>query len=106
MHSTELRGGAVVSVSVVIFFFNLPLPIFSDINECADPVNCINGLCVNTPGSYLCNCPQDFELNPTGVGCVGEWGPMWRPHLPSEILVVLLVGPSSLELATTRDWGG
>ncbi|KAG8127116.1 hypothetical protein E2320_022244 [Naja naja] len=42
----------------------------SDVNECADPVNCINGLCVNTPGSYLCNCPQDFELNPTGVGCV------------------------------------
>lgn len=45
---------------------------YSDINECADPVNCINGLCVNTPGSYLCNCPADFELNPTGVGCVGE----------------------------------
>jgi hypothetical protein len=43
-----------------------------DINECADPVNCINGLCVNTPGSYLCNCPQDFELNPSRVGCVGE----------------------------------
>ena len=35
-------------------------------------MNCINGLCVNTPGSYLCNCPQDFELNPSGVGCVGE----------------------------------
>lgn len=44
----------------------------ADINECADPVNCINGLCVNTPGSYQCNCPPDFELNPTGVGCVGE----------------------------------
>lgn len=44
----------------------------ADINECADPVNCINGLCVNTPGNYLCNCPADFELNPTGVGCVGE----------------------------------
>lgn len=46
----------------------------ADINECADPVNCINGLCVNTPGGYLCNCPDDFELNPTGVGCVGESG--------------------------------
>lgn len=44
----------------------------TDANECADPVNCINGLCVNTPGSYFCNCPQDFELNPSGVGCVGE----------------------------------
>ena len=45
----------------------------TDVNECADPVNCINGLCVNTPGSYLCNCPQDFELNPSGVGCVGKY---------------------------------
>ena len=36
-------------------------------------MNCINGLCVNTPGSYLCNCPQDFELNPSGVGCVGKY---------------------------------
>ena len=46
----------------------------ADINECADPVNCINGLCVNTPGGYMCNCPDDFELNPTGVGCVGGSG--------------------------------
>lgn len=76
------------------FFFSVHLSILSDINECADPVNCINGLCVNTPGSYLCNCPQDFELNPTGVGCVGEWGPVWRAHLPSKTLVVLRVGPT------------
>lgn len=74
-------------------FLSLHLSTLSDINECADPVNCINGLCVNTPGSYLCNCPQDFELNPTGVGCVGEWGPVGRAHLPSKTLVVLLVGP-------------
>lgn len=44
----------------------------SDVNECADPTTCISGLCVNTPGSYICNCPPDFELNPTGVGCVGK----------------------------------
>lgn len=47
-------------------------PHSTDVNECADPVNCINGLCINTPGSYVCSCPQDFELNPSGVGCVGE----------------------------------
>lgn len=46
--------------------------VFLDINECLDPTTCINGICVNIPGTYLCNCPPDFELNPTGVGCVGE----------------------------------
>lgn len=46
--------------------------VFPDINECADPTTCINGICVNIPGNYHCNCPPDFELNPTGVGCVGE----------------------------------
>lgn len=44
-------------------------------NECADPTFCINGICVNVPGSYICECPPDFELNPTGVGCVGKTPP-------------------------------
>lgn len=65
---------------------SLPMPALAppDVNECADPVNCINGLCVNTPGSYLCRCPRDFELNPSGVGCVGESerGPGWGVMAP------------------------
>lgn len=47
--------------------------VLADVDECLDPINCVNGLCVNVPGSYECNCPTDFELNPTGVGCVGKW---------------------------------
>lgn len=46
---------------------------WTDVNECLDPVNCVNGHCVNTPGSYECNCPTDYKLNPTGVGCVGVY---------------------------------
>lgn len=79
---TELRLGWAF-LAVLTLVFSVHLSIFSDINECADPVNCINGLCVNTPGSYLCNCPQDFELNPTGVGCVGEWDTLRHPGGPS-----------------------
>lgn len=52
--------------------FVFALTFFSDVNECADPTICINGMCVNIPGSYHCNCPADFELNPTRVGCVGK----------------------------------
>lgn len=52
-------------------FANCPL-VVSDVNECADPTTCISGTCVNTPGSYTCECPPDFELNPTRVGCVGK----------------------------------
>lgn len=65
-------------------------PPTADINECADPVNCINGLCANTPGSYQCNCPADFELNPTGVGCVGE--------SPSSLSPPLSLSPAGREM--------
>lgn len=49
-----------------------PVSLAVDVNECLDPTTCISGNCVNTPGSYTCDCPPDFELNPTRVGCVGK----------------------------------
>lgn len=52
---------------------SLTLCFWTDVDECSDPINCVNGHCVNTPGSYECNCPTDYELNPTGVGCVGVY---------------------------------
>lgn len=52
---------------------SLTLCSWTDVDECLDPINCVNGHCVNTPGSYECNCPTDYELNPTGVGCVGVY---------------------------------
>lgn len=51
------------------------LSFLADVNECADPTTCISGTCINTAGSYTCECPPDFELNPTRVGCVGK-GPL------------------------------
>ncbi|XP_033615292.1 fibrillin-3 [Fukomys damarensis] len=42
-----------------------------DVNECAEnPGLCGNGLCVNTDGSFRCECPPGYGLDPTGVSCV------------------------------------
>ena len=44
----------------------------TDVDECLNVGKCVNGHCVNSEGSYECLCPEGFELNPTGVGCVGK----------------------------------
>ncbi|XP_008048410.1 fibrillin-3, partial [Carlito syrichta] len=42
-----------------------------DVNECAEnPGVCTNGLCVNTDGSFRCECPFGYSLDFTGVSCV------------------------------------
>lgn len=51
------------------FFFS-----FTDNNECA-AVNSACGSrasCVNTPGSFNCECTKGFSLDTTGVECEGE----------------------------------
>lgn len=45
-----------------------------DVNECSEnPGICINGACINTDGSFRCECPFGYNLDYTGVNCVGEW---------------------------------
>lgn len=61
--------------SVCEYLFTTCCFFLADVNECADPTTCISGTCINTAGSYTCECPPDFELNPTRVGCVGK-GPL------------------------------
>uniref|UniRef100_A0A8C9CX13 Fibrillin 3 n=1 Tax=Panthera leo TaxID=9689 RepID=A0A8C9CX13_PANLE len=42
-----------------------------DVNECAEnPGVCTNGLCVNTDGSFRCECPFGYSLDFTGIRCV------------------------------------
>uniref|UniRef100_A0AAY4CEM9 Fibrillin-1 n=1 Tax=Denticeps clupeoides TaxID=299321 RepID=A0AAY4CEM9_9TELE len=41
-----------------------------DIDECtADPTLCKNGQCINTDGSFRCECPFGFSLDYTGTTC-------------------------------------
>lgn len=44
-------------------------------NECLDtPGICKNGICINTDGSFRCECPFGYNLDYTGVNCTGEKG--------------------------------
>lgn len=44
-----------------------------DVNECeVFPGVCLNGRCVNTQGSFKCQCPEGLTLDGTGRLCIGE----------------------------------
>lgn len=45
----------------------------ADENECrTKPGICPNGRCVNTAGSYRCDCNEGFEVSPSGTECIGN----------------------------------
>ncbi|XP_061331610.1 fibrillin-2 [Pezoporus flaviventris] len=42
-----------------------------DVNECLEsPGVCSNGHCINTDGSFRCECPMGYNLDYTGVHCI------------------------------------
>lgn len=48
--------------------------LFSDIDECErNPLLCRGGMCVNTEGSFQCDCPVGHELSPSREECIGEF---------------------------------
>ena len=53
---------------------NLLIVIVTDINECLDNNGMCSHTCVNTPGSYHCECPTDYILQPDNHNCTeGEY---------------------------------
>lgn len=52
----------------VCFLFHSP-----DVDECVSNP-CINGDCVNTPGSYNCKCHEGYQGTPTKQACIGMSG--------------------------------
>lgn len=46
--------------------------ILIDIDECLTPGICINGRCINTEGSYRCECLAGLAVGPDGRSCVGK----------------------------------
>ena len=44
-----------------------------DVDECSDGGPCVNAVCVNSPGSYQCQCTQPGStLDSTGTTCRGK----------------------------------
>lgn len=40
---------------------------------CAVEKHACEQICVNTPGSYVCQCYEGYELDANGKSCVGEY---------------------------------
>ena len=65
----------------------------SDIDECQIiPHICNNGICINTDGSFRCECPYGFTLDASGTNCVGEYTSVTMvsvstPMAPSDVNV-------------------
>lgn len=49
-------------------------PLFADNNECAAQNSACGSRasCVNTPGSFNCECSKGFSLDTAGMECEGE----------------------------------
>lgn len=44
----------------------------TDINECQDSRLCANGHCINTDGSFHCQCYPGFQPTQEGSHCEGQ----------------------------------
>ena len=50
---------------------SVPVPA-PDIDECETPGMCMNGRCVNTEGSFRCDCMPGLAVGLDGRVCVGK----------------------------------
>ena len=51
--------------------YNVALALISDTNECSIANGGCEDVCINTNGSYLCDCQDGFELSTDGHNCTG-----------------------------------
>ena len=46
----------------------------ADIDECEENISGCNDTCVNTDGSFYCECQKvGYEVGPDGLSCVGKY---------------------------------
>lgn len=62
--------------------------VFTDIDECErNPLLCRGGVCINTEGSFKCECPPGHQISPNISACLGKVGKrgsictsIWHSH--------------------------
>ena len=59
----------------MVSFLKIIVCFVTETNECLDNNGMCSHTCVNTPGSYHCECPTDYVLEPNLRTCKeGEYG--------------------------------
>lgn len=74
-YSTHIIPVCFVFPCIYIYMFCMCMYIYdiSDVNECASNNGGCTHACVNSDGSYLCECNQGYQLDSTNQSaCVGE----------------------------------
>ena len=56
----------------VVDCFNYFTNVVLDIDECEIGTDGCEQICINTPGTFYCNCSEGYLLNDDGFSCEGE----------------------------------